>query len=160
MRISYYWTRDGRPKEEKTRAAIRLVGHTIDLIMNLQPRFWILENPRGMMRRVLGPPAVTTFHASWGMNVLKPTDLWGVLPHMKWPKPGPYEHVPRGSHGGVQRIAPKKSFAEQSALRALIPYKLSEAVCLACEKALNVHNVHECHAKETEPHKASGQPLS
>jgi len=92
-----------------------------------------------------------------------------VLPDIAWRKPTKWEKAPRGAHTGVQSNAfgmRKRWPVNMSnsiagpALRAKVPYALSEAVCLACEKALNVHNVHECHAKETEPHKASGQPLA
>jgi hypothetical protein len=166
--IYRHW-KDSRPKDDATVKAIKLVGHTLDLIISLHPRFWILENPRGMMRHVLGKPAITTFYAAWGMPYLKPTDLWGVLPDIAWRKPTKWEKAPRGAHTGVQSNAfgiRKRWPVNMSnsiagpALRAKVPYALSEAVCLACEKALNVHNVHECHAKETESHQDHGQPLA
>ncbi len=134
-----------RPKDEATRQAIRLVGHTIKLILDLQPKWWILENPRGMLRRVLGKPQVTTYFASWYSTLekyisdkafhdkrkpnLKPTDLWGVLPEIKWNNPLKWESAPRGSRKGTQGITDRD-------LRAKIPYGLSMAVCLACEKQL------------------------
>lgn len=117
-----------RPKE-KTYAAIHLVAHTIKLILELMPVFWYLENPRGMLRRVLGPPTNSTYFSSWGENRLKPTDLWGHHAPMKWPEPGYHESTPRGSkHSGTLGI-------ESSAERAKIPYELSLAICKACEQA-------------------------
>ena len=136
-----------KPKDQQTREAIKLIGHTINMIMNLQPRFWILENPRGMLRNVLGKPTVTTFFASWGHWALKPTDLWGVHPEIDWKKPKKWEKAPRGSKTGVQGINGnkyQKAYPENMSmkvrkpeLRALIPYELSMAICIACEKELN-----------------------
>jgi hypothetical protein len=136
-----HWDKDTkRPKDEETRHAIRLVGHTIWLILNLQPRWWILENPRGMMRKVLGKPVVTTYFASWQTEndnrkpVFKATDLWGVIPEgIKWKKPKTWQDAPRGARTGTQGI-------KDAELRAKIPYGLSLAVCLACERELKSIN--------------------
>jgi len=157
-----HW-KNKRPIDDKTVQAIKLVGHTIYLILSLNPRFWILENPMGMMRNVLGKPSVTTYFASWQnwseydwtkkafhdkrKPCLKPTDLWGVLPNVQWKKPKEWIKSPRGSHDatqgkpsidGVGRIrAYTKDLSHlvrDSMLRAKIPYGLSLAVCLACEQ--------------------------
>ena len=119
--IGRYWN-NTKPYE-----AIDLIAHTVRLIIRLSPRWWILENPRGMMRRILGKPSITTYFASWGDFALKPTDLWGVLPEVKWNRPSRWQRAPRGSRKGTQA----KTTSEE---RAKIPYGLSEAVCLACEK--------------------------
>ena len=143
-----HWNKDKTPKDEETRDSIKLIGHTIELILNLQPRFWILENPRGMLRNVLGKPSVTTYWASWqddeerretikGFHdkrkpCLKPTDLWGVLPEgVDFSKPSEWIKASRGATLGTQGI-------RDSAIRAKIPYGLSLAVCIACEKELQV----------------------
>lgn len=135
-----------KPKDEQTKQAIRLVGHVLWLIINLNPRFWVLENPRGMLRNVLGKPQITTFFASWQdweerqdslkafHDVRKPsfkaTDLWGVFPEgIKWQKPKDWVKAPRGSKVGTQGIKDKD-------LRAKIPYGLSFAICIACEREL------------------------
>lgn len=145
-RVYDHWDKDTkRPKDEATRKAIRLIGHTINLILDLQPRFWILENPRGMLRNVLGKPSKTTYFASWNHFALKPTDLWGVLPDVDWKKPKKWQKAPRNSKQGTQGITDKvikawpsnmESFVRAPELRAKIPYPLSMAVCLACEKEL------------------------
>jgi len=128
--ISKYWTPDKRPSCHSTVEAIRLVGHTVKLILDLQPRWWILENPRGMLRNVLGKPSATTFFASWGHFAYKPTDLWGVLPQIEWRKPKKWEKSPRSACKGISRSDLK------SEDRSHIPFGLSEAVCLACEYEL------------------------
>jgi hypothetical protein len=146
-----HWDKDGNPNPE-TIESIRLVGNTIRFILSLHPRYWILENPRGMMRRVIGKPSVTTFYAAYGMPYLKPTDLWGVLPDIQWNKPKKWLKAPRGAHSGIQGIdgayvkawSPNGMSEELRALelRALVPYALSEAVCLACENGLKRHKRH------------------
>ena len=83
-------------RSPKTKEAIKLVKFTVDLIQQANPMYWVLENPRGMMRHVLGKPAITTFWAAWGMPYYKPTDLWGKLPNMIWPKPKMWQPAPRG----------------------------------------------------------------
>ena len=140
--IRHYWE-NGYPKNQKTLNAIRLVAHTHNLILSMFPRFWILENPRGMLRRVLGKPSVTTYFASWGEMVLKPTDLWGVLPKMNFRNPLKWEKAPRGSRSGIQGILGKsklhgeyKNHYRASELRAKIPHALSLAVCIATEKEI------------------------
>ena len=142
-----HWDKETkRPKDQATLDAIVLVANTISLILRLGPRFWFLENPRGMLRRVLGIPPITTFFASWQSTKerailikafhdkrkpsLKPTDLWGVMPkRIKWKKPKPWQKAPRGSNTGLQGITDRD-------LRAKIPYGLSLAICKACEKEI------------------------
>jgi len=141
-----HWNkRTRRPKDNATRKAINLVGHTIKLILDLNPKWWILENPRGMLRNVLGLPSKTTFFAAWNHFAYKPTDLWGVLPPIEWRKPRKWQKAPRGSKSGTQGVTGKTvkawpsnmaDFVRKPELRAKIPYGLSLAVCLACEKEL------------------------
>jgi len=140
-----HWDKDRKPKDEQTKEAINLVAHTLKLIIELNPRFWFLENPRGMLRNVIGKPAVTVFYAAYGLPYLKPTDLWGVHPPIEWNKPTKWIKAPRGSKMGIQGIDAKyiKAYPDNLGdslrvpeLRAKVPYALSEAVCMACEKEL------------------------
>lgn len=123
-----YWGKGGKPKPEVVQD-MRLVFWGLDAVDYLKPKYWVLENPRGMMRRVLGYPEVTTFFASWGSPLYKPTDLWGDIPsNMEWPKPKNWEKAPRGSHKGIAK-------SMQTEERSKIPYNLSEALAIAVEKA-------------------------
>jgi len=133
----------GLPKNDQTREAIRLVGNTIKVIMELQPKYWFLENPRGMMRRVLGPPATTVTYCQYGERIMKPTDLWGVFPKAFKPlscKNGDpcHERARRSSQKGTQGIVKNKFYNKYRAaeIRAKVPYGLSKAVCIACEEAI------------------------
>jgi len=85
-----------------------------------------LENPRGMLRNILGEPGkvlpgITTYYAAWGMSYLKPTDLWGELPIMSWPL------KPRcRCEKGVQNLS-------GAIKRAVVPYELGNALRIAIE---------------------------
>lgn len=131
--ITRYWDNSlgiPIPKNVKTLEAIELIGHTIKLILELHPIYWYLENPRGMLRRILGKPQQETFFASWGDFVRKPTDIWGIHAPMKWFEPGWYEPTPRGA-----KCSGTVALRRNPAKRALIPFGLSLAICKACEKA-------------------------
>lgn len=140
MSAYHYWE-NGRPKKEATRQAISLVQKSIDLKDLLQPKFWVIENPNGMLRRVLGKPNHYTFWGAWyserdiimqklskiGITLppLKPTSLWGILPNIQWrskPKKGEYQPAPRGSKSGIQNssLRPEE--------RACIPFEFSLAL--------------------------------
>ncbi len=122
--LRFHWP-GGRPTE-KTLEQIELVKHTVRIITEANPDYWVLENPRGMMRRVLGTPVITTYWNAWGAPYLKPTDLWGKIPALDWPKPCCWEKSPRGGTTGLQGI-------RDPAKRSLIPYAFSEALCVAIE---------------------------
>jgi len=141
--IGRHW-KNGQP-DEIARSGMEILGGCLRIIHALKPKYWCIENPRGMMRRVLGPPTVTTFYAAWGTPYLKPTDLWGILPRMTWPEPLVWESAPRGSKQAVQRVISKGAGCgkggkdmrpSSSALRAVVPYGLGLALCEAIEKEL------------------------
>jgi len=138
-----HWER-GIPKDEATIKSIELVKHTIDLIRDLNPDFWVMENPTGMLRKVIGMPNYQISQCQYGRGVMKPTDLWGKLPDSfvaKKCKPGSlcHEKASRSAKSGVQGI--NNSFSDLGSkgkeLRAKIPIGLSLAVCLAVEGVKN-----------------------
>ena len=140
MTIRYYW-RNKRPKNDKARFAVSLVNKAKDLIDAINPRYYAIENPVGMMIHVLGKPQILTWWAAWysahdeGISLdeppLKETYLWGRLPAITWPKkPTKYARISRKSKDrqkGVQGI-------KDSAISSKIPYLFSEAFAIACEK--------------------------
>ena len=138
--VYHHWPK-GTPTEA-TLQQIELVKHTVKLIKEVNPEYWILENPRGMLQKILGKPAITQYWGSWGMGCLKPTHLWGKLPPVDWRtrESARYEKAPRGSKKGIQGKTfwkHRRGFAwaikRNPAERALIPYDFSLAVCLAVE---------------------------
>lgn len=120
------------PKNEPTKDTIeemKLVRYTISLITRVNPKYWILENPLGYLRRVIGKPNMTTYWGAWGASYKKPTDLWGKFPPIEWRSKdcATWQRAPRGSKKGIQDMK------RNPALRALIPYAFSMAVCIAAE---------------------------
>ena len=126
----YHWPK-GIPTEE-TEQQIVLVKKMVAMIKRANPRFWILENPVGRMRRVLGKPDKTTAWCAWGTPYKKPTDLWGVLPPIDWKLPFKWEPNTSGGAGNQSKIA-NDPYPRDPAKRAFIPYEFSMAVCLAAE---------------------------
>jgi len=138
--IYRHWDKERKmPKDEDTLKMIKLVTRTIELIHQLKPRWWVMENPRGMLRKVIGFPHYVITQCQYGRSVMKPTDLWGRLPKSfkaKKCKAGMdcHERATRSSKNGVQGIISNLDNIEGRYERAKIPYGLSLAICEACEK--------------------------
>ena len=109
--VYIHWPKPLKEPTRETREQIRLIQHTISIIKEADPKYWMLENPRGKLRSILGTPGILQCWGSWGMNALKPTHLWGKFPPVEWRncESAKYEHAERGSKKGVQGIN-KKSF--------------------------------------------------
>lgn len=112
MTIGKNWEPDvlqHRPKTPKAAMMLRIAEHCFDLIARYKERHpgvkYLVENPRGMMRKVVGPPTATTWYCRWGMPYAKPTDVWTNLLG-PWPVCRPlgkdHAYAPRGSDTGVQ----------------------------------------------------------
>lgn len=112
-------------------------SHVIDLIKELNPTYFFIENPRGglcnmwFMRDI--PKHLVTY-CQYGYSYMKPTHIFTNYPNpgFKHCKNGDpcHESAPRGSRTGVQGV---KGAAE----RSRIPDKLCEYVVELCEKGLN-----------------------
>lgn len=108
--------------------------HTVDLIKELKPTYYFIENPRGAMRKmnfVQGLPRYTVTYCQYGETRQKPTDIWTNHPNPKFKPPckqGAKCHVsaPRGSQTGTQGQANKIE-------RAKIPSLLCEHIVDICE---------------------------
>ena len=74
------------PKNDDARFYAKMVAHTLDIVWGLNPKFWVMENPSGMMKRlpVLSEdPRIERREISYcryGMTYMKPTTLWGGFP--------------------------------------------------------------------------------
>jgi hypothetical protein len=125
--IGKHWNIDKTPKSELARLSINLVAHTLELIRNLNPHAWLMENPRGMLRKqpiMKDLTRHTITYCAYGDTRMKPTDLWGYV--KGWtPRPacrnGDSCHVsaPRGSRTGTQGIQGAKS-------RSMLPIAISQ----------------------------------
>jgi hypothetical protein len=137
--IGKYWNHDHTPKHPDAAHAMEILKQTVALIELLQPRYWLLENPRGKMRRmdVLKPyTRWTVTYCQYGERMMKPTDLWGVMPAGWQPKrichngDECHDRAPRGARTGLQGIP------SNDPMRSKIPRELALAVCKAVEAAL------------------------
>lgn len=112
----------GKIPSKETQESIKLIAKTLEIIFSFVPRFWILENPKGRLRWVLGYPGTTVYYGSYGHPVLKPTDFWGFYPRLKF-KPKPLENLGDWSYD-IQRDAKN---------RAVVPKELCKEILIACE---------------------------
>jgi len=107
-KLSNNWDH-GKPKSEEAYGGLATLADAIRLITELSPRFWYIENPRGMMRKMpmmkWFPRRTFTF-CQYGDRAMKPTDVW-TNNQLWWPKmcrngSSCHEPAPRGSKTGTQ----------------------------------------------------------
>ena len=101
------------PKSESAKRSIQLVEHTSKWIDELRPKWWFIENPRGLLRKLdlIPKDAIrhTVTYCQYGDTRMKPTDIWT---NAYWWKPRPmckngdkcHIPAPRGSKTGTQGI--------------------------------------------------------
>ena len=133
---------NSNPDKEGLDLSVRLAKHTLNIIREANPRFWIIENPPGRIKKVLGPPVYKTAWGYWGTPYFKPTWLWGKLPFMKWPRKYK-EPLPKESWNLETFKTHKFAYLcpSDSKLRSLVPYEFSKVVCIATEKATHTQEV-------------------
>ena len=103
--------------------------HVINLIRELNPTYYLIENPRGGMRKMdfmRELPRYTVTYCQYGDTRMKPTDLWTNHPEPNFRpmcKNGEPCHVaaPRGSRTGTQGLKGSK-------LRSVIPELLCKHI--------------------------------
>ena len=109
-------------------------AHVIDLIHELNPKYFFIENPRGglcNMTFMQGIPKYLVTYCQYGDTRMKPTHIFTNYPNpqFKHCKNGDpcHEKAPRGSRTGTQGI-------KGSVDRSKIPDKLCEYIVELCEK--------------------------
>ena len=135
---TYFTHTNSNPDKEGLDLSIRLAKHTLNIIHEANPEYWVIENPPGRIKKVLGPPVYKTAWGYWGTPYFKPTWLWGKLPFMKWPRKYK-EPLPKESWNLETFKTHKFAYLcdRDPKKRSLIPYAFSEALCKALEKELN-----------------------
>ena len=84
------------------------MAKTKGIILKLKPKLWFIENPRGVMRKVIGLEKYqhTVTYCQYGDSRMKPTDIWTNAiwtPRPKCKNGSPcHEAAPRGSKTGTQ----------------------------------------------------------
>ena len=109
--------------------------HVVDLIRELNPKYWFIENPVGGLRKMnfmRELPRHTVTYCQYGERRQKPTDIWTNHPDPQF-KPACkrgmpcHDAAPRGSRTGTQAL---KNARE----KARIPVMLCEHIVDICEK--------------------------
>lgn len=123
------------PLTEYARFCDTVNVHVIELIKELKPKYWFIENPRGGMRSMSWMrdlPRYTVTYCQYGEKRMKPTDIWTNHPEPQFRPPcknGDKCHVPapRGARTGTQGI-------KGAIDRARIPVQLCEHIVDICER--------------------------
>ena len=131
--FSTHWDSQGRPKTVK---AIRSIGNvlaTLDIIKQLRPKYYFIENPIGLLRKMSfmqDHNRVSVDYCQYGDKARKPTDIFTNVEGWKLKRchngATCHERSPRGSSGGTQG----KKNAED---RAVIPTELCKEIVRICE---------------------------
>ena len=135
--IGRHWNMDRTPKTEAAIIGQDRVIKTLEIIEALQPGIFIIENPRGMLRKLPFMQHLyryTVTYCQYGDTRMKPTDLWSNSPNLRFRQPcknGMPCHVaaPRGSSTGTQGIKTYKD-------RSRIPAQLCHDIVLQLESLL------------------------
>ena len=135
--IGHHWGGGHRaylPKTPHAELSQRLVIHTLQIIRAMKPKAFIIENPRGVLRKLpfmKTLPRTTITYCQYGDKNMKPTDLWGFVPGWS-PRPmckngaTCHEASPRGSRTGTQGM-------KNAADRAVVPQELWSSMLDALE---------------------------
>ena len=115
--------------------------HTLDLIQELKPKYYFIENPRGGLRKMdfmKGLYRYTVTYCQYGDKRMKPTDIWTNFykPNFKpMCKNGDkcHEPAPRGSKTGTQGLKNAKQ-------RSIIPEELCSYIAKICYTNLQGEN--------------------
>ena len=123
-----------KPISEKAKFSDETIKHVLDLIRELKPKYFFIENPRGGLRKMEFMQDInkyTVTYCQYGDFRMKPTDIFTnhSEPNFKpMCKNGDHCHVsaPRGSKTGTQGIKGKVD-------RSRIPKKLCDYIVSICE---------------------------
>lgn len=86
--------------------------HVIELIRELNPKYWFIENPVGGLRKMdfmRDLPRHTVTYCQYGERRQKPTDIWTNHPNPKFKAPckrgmSCHDAAPRGARTGTQSL--------------------------------------------------------
>lgn len=136
------------PISEYARFCDRVDQHVLELIRELGPKFWFIENPRGGMRKMewmQGLPRYTVTYCQYGDTRMKPTDIWTNHP---WPRFKPpckngapcHERAPRSAtlrklkaQGIEMEVGGTQYGMTGSKDRSVIPKELCQHIVDICE---------------------------
>ena len=123
--------------------------HVLELIRELNPKFYFIENPRGGMRKMewmQGLPRYTVTYCQYGEKRMKPTDIWTNHPNPQFKPPCKngdpcHPRAPRSStlrklkEQGVEiQVGGTQYAMSKSEDRSKIPTALCEHIVKICEE--------------------------
>lgn len=114
----------------------RVNAHVVELIKEINPRYWFIENPVGGLRKMdfmQGLPRYTVTYCQYGERRQKPTDIWTNHPDPQFKPPckrgaSCHDAAPRGARTGTQAL---KNATE----KAKIPVMLCRKIVEICERS-------------------------
>ena len=107
------------PKTDRCKEGLLLLKKTVSIISEIRPKVWFIENPRGVMRKVIDDifkeyditdyERKTVCYCKYGDKRMKPTDIWTNcktwIPRPMCKNGNPcHESAPRGSRTGTQGL--------------------------------------------------------
>jgi len=106
--------------------ALTTVGSCLEAVNYLQPKKWLLENPKGRLRWFIGKPTQTIYYSDYDFNykAQKPTDLWG---NICLPMPKAIRR-PRTKLHGKHTPNFYKAFGSNPSNNAKVPLGVSQAI--------------------------------
>lgn len=127
-----------QPKTEYAKFCDKTNKYLVELIQQVNPKLFFIENPRGVLRKMdfmQHLPRYTITYCQYGDFRMKPTDIWTnhPCPNFKPPcKRGMSWHVavPRGAKTGTQYISGAKN-------RSKIPDELCDYIVKISEDFIN-----------------------
>lgn len=137
--IGYHRKKDANgnlvPQTDYARKCDQTNKFLVELIKEIGPKYWFIENPRGGMRKMDFMQPLTRYtvtYCKYGDKRMKPTDIWTNHPDPQFIAPCKngdpcHEKSPRGSRCGTQGLGNKRE-------RARIPVALCEHIVDICEK--------------------------
>lgn len=135
-----YW-KNHKPINEKCLRGLAIAKKTTEIIKQLNPKFYIIENPMAMLRKqdfMQEFPRTTVTYCQYGHSCMKPTDLWNNFGFVgKRCKNGAscHERASRSSKKGTQAVVRNKFFDVKDAVRrAIVPRELCLEVIKHCEE--------------------------
>jgi len=134
--LGHHWTGGKNayiPKTDTAKLGIELAKKTIEIINYYNPKYFFIENPRGLLRKMDFMNNFirhTVTYCQYGDNRMKPTDIWtnsNLWTPRKPCKNGDSCHIsaPRGSRTGTQGL---KGAYE----RSKIPELLCKEILKSC----------------------------
>ena len=138
----YHWTAPDKegarfPKSDAAALGLSLIQKTLDLIKELEPKYFVIENPKGILRKLDVLENIERKQVSYckyGDTRMKPTDLWSNIYHFWNPRemcnyrdPSNichHEKAPRGSKTGTQGL--KGNYE-----RSMVPKELVDDIYIA-----------------------------